>query len=82
MKITVISNFFNHHQKPIADEFYKQNAHNFCFIATEELPEERANLGYHNMNSITPYVVCSYTSEADWMRCEKIAFESDVVIFG
>lgn len=82
MKITVISNFFNHHQKPIADEFYKQNAHNFCFIATEELPEERANLGYHNMNSITPYVVCSYTSEADWMRCEKIAFESDVAIFG
>lgn len=46
MRIIFISNFFNHHQKEISEKWYKITNHNFSFIETSSLPEERKQLGY------------------------------------
>ncbi len=81
MKVTFISNFLNHHQLPIAEEFYAILGAEFVFVATEELPQERVNLGYHNMNGKYPFCINAYQDEKTWNLCEKIVFESDVVIF-
>ena len=82
MKVTIVSNFFNHHQLPVANAFYERLGEDFHFITTEKLPEERAALGYHDMNEKYSYVLCAYKSDKQWKECEKIIFESDVTIFG
>jgi glycosyltransferase involved in cell wall biosynthesis len=81
MKVTMVSNFFNHHQLPVASEFYRLLGDDFWFVATEKLPQERATLGYHDMNEKYAYCKCAYQSETLWKQCEERVFESDIVIF-
>ncbi len=82
MKVTMVSNFLNHHQLPLTEEFYRLLGNDFCFVATEKLPEERATLGYHDMNEKYAYCKCAYQSQALWEECEARILESDIVIFG
>ena len=81
MKITMVSNFLNHHQLPLAEEFYRLLGDDYLFVATEVLPEERATLGYHDMNEKYSFCKCAYKSKELWDCCEERIFESDVVIF-
>ena len=46
MKITFISNYFNHHQKPVSDNLQKKTGGNFTFFETTDIPDERKKLGY------------------------------------
>ena len=46
MKITMISNYINHHQIPFSDEMYKRLGDDYCFIQTEPMEEERSNMGW------------------------------------
>lgn len=55
MKIILISNYFNHHQKPICEAFHRATAGNFFFIATMELTPWRRKMGYREMTA--PYVL-------------------------
>ena len=77
MQVTMISNFFNHHQEPIAESFLAHNDVDFYFISTQEIPEERLKLGYKN-----------YTRDfiVDYQACNKYAMklinDSDIVIIG
>ena len=45
MKIVLISNYFNHHQRPLCDAFVRL-CDSFFFIATSVMREERKKLGY------------------------------------
>lgn len=60
MKIRFVSNYFNHHQKPLCDAFIKCGV-DFRFYYTCDIPEERLRLGYQHM--IEDYVCPFNNSE-------------------
>lgn len=80
-KVTFISNFLNHHQLPLSNEFCRILGDGYKFVCTEPLSEERVQLGYHDMNHRYPFCLNAYESREKWDECEKVAFKSDVVIF-
>ena len=80
MKVVFFSNYLNHHQLPFCLEMKKRIGNDFTFIATEEISEERLQLGYDDLNHKYNFVLCEYENH------QKEAFkkikESDFVIFG
>lgn len=82
MNITFVSNFLNHHQLPICNELIKREGINFCFVATQMVPEERINLGYKDMNATYSFVIEPYKSDIEKKKAIKKIENSDVVIIG
>ena len=78
MKLVYLSNFFNHHQKYVADELYKILGDNYHFVETEEVPADKIQLGYHQYSE--PYVL--RYNEENRTRIDSLVLEADVVIFG
>lgn len=82
MKLTFISNYYNHHQEELARAFDSMSNVEFYFIATKEIPAFRVKLGYKNMNHSAPFTIRAYESPKS-MRCaRRLVDESDVVICG
>ena len=81
MKIVMVSNYFNHHQKFFCDAMYEKIEGDFYFIATREMGEERKRLGYQ-MLDFPPYVVLSYTDELQKKYSQSLIDQADVVVFG
>lgn len=80
MTITFFSNFFNHHQKPLCDEFDKINNVKFKFVSSIPMPETFKNAGY-----IVPevdYEIKAYENKENWNSALKLINTSDVIIFG
>lgn len=73
-KIVFISNFLNHHQLPLCEEF--SNCSDFRFVAMQKIPQERLDMGYVDMNEQYPFVLKIYNGE----DCTKQIDEADVVI--
>lgn len=83
MLVSIYSNFYNHHQKPLAEELIKiVGKDNFRFIATEAVPQERIEMGYSDMNRDYSYVLPVYESEENTKKAEKLLEESDIVLIG
>jgi glycosyltransferase involved in cell wall biosynthesis len=82
MKITFYSNFLNHHQLPFCKEMYECIGEDFKFVATEPVPEERLNMGYHDMSTQYPFALNTYSSKKAYEEAIKLGNESDVVIIG
>ena len=51
MKIAFLSNYFNHHQKYVSNEFFKI-ADSYFFVSTSAMREERKKLGYEEIGII------------------------------
>lgn len=79
MKIAFFSNFLNHHQLPLCLALAGNEQVEFRFVACEEIPADRRQMGYADMNCAYPFVVRAYMDEEN---AKKIAREYDVVIFG
>ena len=78
MIIVYLSNFFNHHQKPLADALYSMLGDNYCFIETwAGIPVEQQRLGYHSFE--VPYVK-QYSKEKNLI--DRLIDDADVVILG
>ncbi|MCQ2530242.1 MAG: glycosyltransferase family 4 protein [Lachnospiraceae bacterium] len=77
MKIVLLSNYFNHHQKSISDEFYKYDS-SFRFVQTAEMSEERKKLGYLS-NYLDNYIICYQNNKKE---VEEMLRKADVVIIG
>lgn len=77
MKIVFLSNYFNHHQKPLSDALYAR-CEWFWFIATGKMRKERELLGYEKITE--PYVL-QWESGAQKTILKWID-EADVVIAG
>ena len=77
VKVVMISNYFNHHQKPLCEAMYQSIGEDFKFVVTADMREDRKRLGY-GMDETPSYVVDSRKSE------ENLDFidDADVVIFG
>ena len=81
MKITFVSNLFNHHQKYVSDALSRDTNQGYRFIATMGMPDHLKKVGYQEFSRI-PYIINAYENES----MKKAALEeinaSDVVIFG
>ncbi len=79
MKLVFLSNYFNHHQKPVSDAFAGLTEA-YHFIETAPMPPERVQMGYGY--DVRPDYVCSLLDPAEKPLCEQAIREADVVIFG
>ncbi len=66
MKITMISNYINHHQIPFSEALYEKIGDDYTFIQTEPMEEERVLMGWGVDVRTLPYVKVLYqSSESD-----------------
>lgn len=78
MKIIFISNYLNHHQKPLCDNLYSKLNGNFNFISLNVIPLERLQLGYEDYSKV--FYNRDYIKNFD--ECKKLIHEADVLIIG
>ena len=78
--LTFYSNYFNHHQKALCDEFYNILGAGFKFVETMPMEGFRAEMGW---GEDTPsYVIRTYESAEMAAAAEVLAISSDLVIMG
>lgn len=78
MKVVYLSNFLNHHQKPLSDNLYKLTRGQYWFVETWDMPKEQRALGYQEMTA--PYVIKYNLENKD--KIDKIIMDADVVQYG
>lgn len=76
MNVVFLSNYFNHHQKPLSDSLAARV--HYTFIATAQITAERLSMGWGTEED--PEYVCYYDREPD--RAEQCLAQADVVIAG
>ena len=78
MKVLNLSNYFNHHQKPLADALFAILGDEYFFVETASIPEFRKKLGYREITA--PYVL-KYNSQTKNV-IDRMIMDADVVIYG
>ena len=81
MRIVLVSNYFNHHQKPFCEEMYRMLGTDFVFVSTTEMREERKKLGYA-LESPPAYVLPAHESAQKQKEALALINAADVVIAG
>lgn len=81
ISIVFISNFINHHQVHVADEFSISEGIEYYFIETEPMPDNFKLSGYPNYSN-RPYVIKTYKNDEQLQYARKLIDEADVVIIG
>lgn len=81
MKITFVSNLFNHHQKYVSDALSLYTNQGYRFIATMDMPDHLKKVGYQEFNRI-PYIINAYENKGMKKDAIKEINASDVVVFG
>lgn len=81
MKLIFISNFFNHHQKPISDELYARLGDGYRFVETKPMTESRKKLGWDRI-SLPAYVVSHEVFNESTEEFIQDINMADVVIWG
>lgn len=82
MKILFLSNFFDHHVKPISESLFRHQNVEYYFVATKKMTEERIKLGY-DINDKPDYVIevdMADRIEVDMMKLK--VQQADIVIYG
>lgn len=82
MKITFISNYYNHHQDPLSACMSQMGGIEYHFIATELISKERTNSGWKDLNRSRPYIIRAYESPESAKAARNVALDSDIVIMG
>ena len=78
--LVFVSNYFNHHQRYLSDEFSKRLKDGYHFIATMPMEAERQALGWEKID--VNYVVYSYESQEEYQKSIDLINNADVVVFG
>lgn len=79
MKLVFVTNILNHHQAPVADEFYSLIGDKYKFIATSVFGSNKGGIiDYSNR----PYLIKSYDSYESMQKSIELINEADVVIIG
>ncbi|MBR1657000.1 MAG: glycosyltransferase [Synergistaceae bacterium] len=81
MKLVFASNYFNHHQKVLADEFIKIYGDDYAFVAFTPFNQKRLAIGYHDMN-YEPCVFRAYESPSAMSEAQRMIDEAECVIVG
>lgn len=77
MKIVFISNYLTHHQIPLCEMLYRKLNGEFQFIETEEMDEERKQMGWR-LTGIYPFL-CVIT---DKTALQRLVDSCEVLIIG
>jgi glycosyltransferase involved in cell wall biosynthesis len=80
MTVSLFSNFFNHHQKPLCDSFHNTEEVCFNFIEMEAMPTSFLKAGYEVHRE--SYVLSAYKNSENYQLALSLIDSSDVVIFG
>lgn len=82
MKIVFVSNYYNHHQAPLSEEFYKQTNGEYTFIETSKMPEFRKAIGYEKLK-VPPFLLTvNESDEQSKKKAKQLIAEADVVVYG
>lgn len=81
MKIVFITNFINHHQVHVADEFAKTQGIEYYFVETEAMPKSFKSSGYPDYSN-RPYVIKTYENDERLSYARALIDNADVVIIG
>ena len=79
MKITMISNYINHHQIPFSNALYEKLGADYHFIQTEPMEEERIQMGWGLDAEKIPYVLFL---DKDLELCKQLINDSDILLVG
>lgn len=79
MKVTMISNYINHHQIPFSEAFCKTEGIEYYFIQTEPMEEERIKMGWGLDPKSLSYVKLVYEEEE---ACKQLIMDSDILLVG
>ncbi len=80
-KLVFVSNYFNHHQAALAEEFRKIYGEDYVFIAFTPFNQKRLAIGYQDMNQ-APFVFRAYETPEAEQEARKIIDEAECVIIG
>ncbi len=81
MKVVFISNYYNHHQAPFSEAMDHLTEGQYWFIATEEMSDERKNMGW-GRESLPDYVVKAFESSEELGRASRLIDDADIAILG
>ena len=81
MQIVFVTNYFNHHQAPLARELDIQTRHQYYVIETMPMEAERRSMGW-DQNAKPDYVLQAYSGKAEMEKCRQLLLAADVVIWG
>ena len=79
MKITMISNYINHHQIPFSNVLHEKMGDDYHFIQTEPMEEERIQMGWGVEAEKIPYVLFL---DKQLELCKQLIAESDILLVG
>ena len=79
-KVVFLSNYFNHHQKFLSDEFFKLLGDGYTFIETIPMEKERKNLGWKEYYE--PYLLKAYLSDTNYSNAMQLIEDADLLIVG
>lgn len=83
MTIAFISNFMSSHQLPLSESLLKRvGTENYTFIATEPMSMDRLNLGFTDVNHAYDFILCTYESEDNMKKAQRLLLDVDVLIWG
>ena len=78
-KLVFVTNFMNHYQLSLANEFIKIYGDDYAFIAEEAFDKERLAIGFRDMNQ-EPIVFRSYDNEKSESEAARMIEEAECVI--
>ncbi len=79
--LTFFSNYYNHHQKALCDEWYALLGDGFTFVETMPIEGFRATMGW-GKEEVPPYVLRTYLNDESRDKAFKLAVDSDLVVMG
>jgi glycosyltransferase involved in cell wall biosynthesis len=79
--LTFFSNYYNHHQKALCDEWYSLLGEGFTFVETEPIEGFRATMGW-GKEEVPPYVLRTYMDDESHQKALDLALSSDLVVMG
>ena len=80
MRLVFFTNYLNHHQVLVADEFYKQLGDDFCYVATLPLNEKELKGGADY--SSRPYCILAASTDEKRRLAFTLAREAETCVFG
>ncbi len=80
-RLVFVSNYFNHHQKALAEEFVRIFGDDYAFVAMTPFNQKRLAIGYKDMNQ-APFVLRAYDSPESAQEAQNLINESECVIVG
>ena len=79
VKITMVSNYINHHQMPFCEAVCELKGSDFKFIQTTEMEQKRIDMGWFVDPASLTYVMTSYD---DAQACHERIMSSDILLIG